>query len=63
MGICSHWYPKGASKPKVCQLEIIVLVNEEILGLQISMEDPMRMTVEQTGIQLVKKFLRPESID
>ncbi len=63
MGICSHGYPKGASKPKVCQLEIIVLVNEEILGLQISMEDPMRMTVEQTGIQLVKKFLRPESID
>jgi len=58
MGICSHRNPERASKAEVSQFEVVPFVNEEVLWLKIAMEDAMGMTVEETGIQLICKFLQ-----
>ena len=44
MGVGSYWNPKCPSQAKVCQFYGTLLVNEQVLGLQITMDDPSRMT-------------------
>ena len=57
MGISSHGYTKRASQPEISEFEVVILVNQQILGLQVSVEDPMRMTVKQSRVQLMGEFL------
>ena len=57
MGISSHGYTKRASQPEISELEVVILVNQQILGLQVSVEDPMRVTVKQPRVQLMGEFL------
>jgi hypothetical protein len=47
MGIRPHGYAKCPRKAKISQLQIIPLVNKEILRLQVSMKDAVRMTIEE----------------
>ena len=37
--------PKCARKPEVCQFEIVLLIDEQVLRLEVSVKDPMRMAV------------------
>lgn len=41
VGVSTHRNTKGASKTEIGELEIIVLVDEQILGLQITVKDPV----------------------
>jgi hypothetical protein len=50
MRICPHRNPKCSSKPKVCQLEVVPIVDEEILWFKIAMQDAMGMAVEETSV-------------
>lgn len=39
---------KGSSETEICELEVTVLVDEEVLGFEISMEDSMSVTVVES---------------
>ncbi len=58
MSIRPHWDTKGTGETEIGQLEIIMLVDEEILRLEISVEYTMRMTVQQARGELMRKFLK-----
>lgn len=45
MSVGLHWETESASKPEVCQLDVAMLVNEEVLRLQISVHDSVRVAV------------------
>lgn len=52
----------GVAKPtEVCQLQLSSLVDQQVLGLQVSVEDFPPMTVGQTAEQLEKKQLQGET--
>lgn len=57
MGISSHGNTKRTSQPEISELEVVILVNQQILGLQITMEDPVSMTVKQSRVELMREFL------
>lgn len=66
MRICAKGYSESTSKPEICQLQVPFLVDEQILRLQISVEDPMAVTVSDPLNQLAHKLLnhrlsQPES--
>ena len=58
VSIRPHWDTKGTGETEIGQLEIIMLVDEEILRLEISVEYTMRMTVQQARGELMRKFLK-----
>ena len=62
MGVCSHGDTERSCKPKVCKLQVVVLVNEKILGFEVTVQDAMRVTVQETGVELVCEFLRKAAI-
>lgn len=43
MGVGAQRHPEGSSQSKVSQLDGPQLIDEQILGLQVSMDDPMRV--------------------
>lgn len=43
MGVGAQRHSKGSSQSKVSQLDGTQLINEQILGLQVSVDDPMRV--------------------
>lgn len=43
MGVGAQGHPKGSSQSKISQLDGPQLIDEQILGLQVSMDDPMRV--------------------
>lgn len=43
MGVGAQRHPEGSSQSKVSQLDGPQLTDEQILGLQVSMDDPMRV--------------------
>lgn len=57
VGICAHRYTEGPREPEVRQLQVVILVNQQILGLQIPVEDPVGVTIIKSSIQLVGEFL------
>jgi hypothetical protein len=57
MGISSHRNTKGPGKSEISQFQVVALVDEEVLRLEVAMKNPMRMTIEKTGGQLMCKFL------
>jgi hypothetical protein len=49
---------KRAGEPKISQLQVVPLVYEEVLWLEVAMQDPVRVAVQQPRGQLVCEFLR-----
>ena len=43
MGVCSNRDSKSSTKTKVCQLDCSLVINEEILRFQVTMEDTFGM--------------------
>lgn len=43
MGVGAQGHPEGPSQSKVSQLDGSQLIDEQILGLQVSVDDPMRV--------------------
>ena len=57
MCVCPQRYPKSPSQTKIGQLEVAILVDQQILGLQVAMEDPVGMAVSDTLAQLAHELL------
>lgn len=49
---------KCTRKPKVGQLQVALLVDQQVLRLQVSVQDAVRMAEVDATDQLVCKFLR-----
>lgn len=45
MGVCAQGHAKGAGETEIGQLEVAVLVDQQVLGLQIAMENTVGVTV------------------
>ena len=48
MSIRAHWDSKSTCETKVCELEVIAVVDKQILRLEVTVENPMRMTIKQS---------------
>lgn len=57
MSIGTQWYTKGTRQTKIGQLEVTLLVDEEILGLQIAVEHSVSVAVSDTLAELAHEFL------
>lgn len=58
VGVGPHWNTERTSETKVRKLEVIMLIDEQVLRFQITMENSMRMTIEQSRVELVQEFLQ-----
>lgn len=58
MGVCSHRNAKGSRETKICEFEVIFLVDKQILRFEVAMQDSMRVAVQEASIELMSKFLR-----
>lgn len=47
MRVSPHRDAEGTCKPKICQLKVVLFVNEQILWLQIAVKDAMGVAVEE----------------
>lgn len=58
--VCVRAYrdPKGSRQTKVSQLDLPLRIDEEVLGLQVSMENSVRVAEGQALQQLEKITLR-----
>ena len=57
MRVRAHRYTERPCQPKVRKLKVIILVDKQVLGLQISMENTMGMAIEETSCELVQETL------
>lgn len=60
MCICADGYSEGSCQAKVSQLDLTLGVDEEVLGLQVSMENPVRVAESQALQQLKKIALQTQ---
>lgn len=60
MSVGPQGYPKGSGQSKVSQFDGTQLVDEQILGLQVSVNDPMRMAKVYSLQQLEEVALEGE---
>lgn len=56
MRVCPQRHSKRPRKPKISQLQVSFSIDEQILRLQISMDNPMAMTVSGALDQLRHEF-------
>lgn len=54
MGIYPDWHPEGPGQPKVCQLDHSLVVNQQVLGFQVSVEDPSTVAKQDALQDLVQ---------
>jgi hypothetical protein len=54
----AEWNTECARETEVGELEVVPFVDEQVLRLEIAVQNPVRVAVEQAGRQLVRKFLR-----
>ena len=57
MGVGSKGYTEGSSQTKVCKLEVSLAVDEQVLGLEITVEDSVAMAVANAGAKLAHELL------
>ena len=57
MSVCAQRHPKGAGQTKISKLEVAVLVNQEVLGLQVTMQHAMSVAVPHTLAELHHELL------
>lgn len=48
VGVCPHRDAERTRKTEISELEIVVFVNQQVLRLEVTMENAVRMTVEET---------------
>ena len=56
MSIRSHRKAEGSGETKVSELEVVVL-DQQILGLEVAVQNTTGVAVDQALIQLVREFL------
>jgi len=49
MGIRSHGDAERTCEPEVCQLEIVLFVDEKVLRFEVSMQYSVGMAVQEAG--------------
>jgi len=47
MCVSPHGDTECPGKPKVCQLQVVAFVDEKILWLKVTVEDAMRVAIEE----------------
>lgn len=57
MSVCSQRHTKSASKTEIRKLQITILVDQQVLGLEITVQDSVRVTVLDTLAQLQHELL------
>ncbi len=60
MSVRADRHPERSRQAKVCELDLPLGVDEEVLGLQISMKNPVRVAEGQALQQLKKITLQTE---
>lgn len=58
MRVCADRHPKSSCQAKVSELDLPLGIDEEVLGLQVSMKNPVRMAEGQALQQLEKITLQ-----
>ena len=58
MRVCPEGNTERSGETEVCELEVSVLVDEQVLGLEISVEDPVSVAVVQSLDELKSEALR-----
>jgi hypothetical protein len=54
----AKWNTECARETEVGELEVVPFVNEQVLRLEVAVQNPVRVAVEQARRQLVREFLR-----
>lgn len=62
MCVGANGNPKGSSQAKVCQLDLALGVDEEVLGLQVPVKDPVRVAEGQALQQLEEVTLGMQAL-
>jgi hypothetical protein len=57
VGVCAERDTKSAGEPEVGELEVVVLVDEEVLGLEVAVEDAVSVAVAHALTQLHHELL------
>lgn len=57
VGISPHGNTKRPRQAKVCKLEVVAFVNQQVLGFEITMKNSMRMAVKEPRTELMSEFL------
>lgn len=57
VGISPHGNTKRPRQAEICELEVIALVNQQVLGFEVAMKDSVRMAVEEPRTELMSEFL------
>lgn len=57
VGVCAQGNTKRSGKTEISQLEVALLVDEQVLGLEIAMKDAMGVAVADSVAQLLHKLL------
>lgn len=60
MCVCADRHPKGSCQAKVSKLDLPLGIDEEVLWLQVSMKNPVRVAEGQALQQLKKIALQTE---
>jgi hypothetical protein len=55
--ISSHRKPERPRQPKIGELEVVMLVDEKVLGFEVAVQDTAGMAVHQAKVELVREFL------
>jgi hypothetical protein len=57
VGVGAQGDTKGSCQTEISKLKVTLLVNEQVLGLQVAVQDAMRVAVADTSAQLVHELL------
>jgi len=62
MSVCPHRNAKGSREAKICEFEVVFLVDQQILRLEVAMQNSMRVAVQKASIELMSEFLTYDTI-
>lgn len=57
MGIGPHGDTKCPRQAEICKLEIVSLVDQQVLWLEITMKNPVRVAIKEPRTELMSEFL------
>ena len=57
MCVRSHRNAEGAGQAEVGELQVVVLADQQVLRLEVTVQDAMRMTVQEARGELMCEFL------
>ncbi len=58
MGVVPHWEADAAREAEVGQLDVPAVVDQQVLGLEVAVEDAVRVAVRDAGQQLAHVALK-----